>query len=301
MKAACIAYKGQRVVAMSLAGHWINVSQAHKDYHSQMGNITGDLILEDVKDLIEQDLFNRNYFERICAFVQADNRLDDYILPEDCPILMPHRPGKVIAIGKNYRAHVKEFDGEVPDEPLFFVKSATACIGPEEAIVIEDWYGRVDHEGEYGVVIGKHARHVAPEDARDYIAGYTLVNDVTAREIQRADIAKGKPWFRSKNMDTFCPIGPVVVLADTIPWPLEEDITLRVNGEVRQQSNTRVFIFDLPTLIAYVSRHMSLEPGDIIATGTPEGVSPLQGGDVVEVVAAEIGVLSNPVHAQPAP
>lgn len=280
---------------MPLAGHWINVTQAWADYNRHVEALD-EPPLRDLRDVIERDLFHRSFYRRVCEFVQRHNRFEQYVLPEPHEFLLPFRPGKVIAIGKNYREHVKEFDGEVPEQPLFFIKTATACIGPEESIIIQDWYGRVDHEGEYGVVMGRRASMVAAEDARQYVAGYTLVNDVTAREIQRADIAKGRPWFRSKNMDTFCPLGPTVVMEETIPWPLEEDITCRVNGEVRQHSNTRVFIFDLPTLIEYVTKHMTLEPGDVIATGTPEGVGPLKPGDVVEVEAREIGILRNPVR-----
>lgn len=298
MKAATYSLGGTSVVAMPLGDHLINVTEAWTDYNTVVEQRPEAPRLKTVACLLEQGLFHRSFYRRICEFVQRHRRLEKYILAEDATLAMPLRPGKVIAIGKNYREHVKEFDGEVPEEPLFFIKSATACIGPNAPIIIEDWYGRVDHEGEYGVVIGKQARHVAAADARDYVAGYTLLNDVTAREIQRADIAKGKPWFRAKNLDTFCPLGPAVVMADAIAWPLEEDIQLRVNGEVRQQSNTRVFIFDLPTLIEYVTRHMTLEVGDVIATGTPEGVSPLKPGDVVEVEAAELGVLSNPVIAR---
>jgi len=295
MKAASIQINGDTVPAFDLEDRWINVRRAYEDYNRDRADITSTSPMRGVADLIGRGLLTAAFHGEMTAFVRGSGQPEAYLLPADAPLAMPYRPGKVIAIGKNYRAHVKEFDGEVPEEPLFFVKSATACIGPEAPIVLEDWYGRVDHEGEYGVVIGKPARHIAKEDARDYVAGYTLVNDVTAREIQRADIAKGKPWFRAKNLDTFCPFGPSITLADAVPWPLEEDIAVRVNGETRQDSNTRVFIFDLPTLLAYVSRHMTLEPGDIVATGTPEGVSPLKPGDVVEVTAARIGTLRNPV------
>jgi 5-oxopent-3-ene-1,2,5-tricarboxylate decarboxylase/2-hydroxyhepta-2,4-diene-1,7-dioate isomerase len=160
---------------------------------------------------------------------------------------------------------------------------------------VKDWYGRVDHEGELAVVIGKRAKDVKAEDARDYIAGYTLVNDVTAREMQKGDKSQGNPWFRSKNLDTFCPVGPVVVLRDTLSWPVKVDIEVTVNGVKRQSSNTGKWIFDLGTVIAYVTKFMTLEPGDLIATGTPEGVAALEPGDEVSVRVPEIGELKNPV------
>ncbi len=219
----------------------------------------------------------------------------EYQLPEPIRFALPFRPGKVVAIGRNYRAHVAEFDNKMPREPIYFCKASSACVGQDEPIVVREDFGRVDHEGELGVVIGRLAKNVPAERARDYIAGYTIVNDVTAREVQKRDMGDGQPWFRSKSIDTFCPIGPAILLRDAMPWPVRVNLETRVNGEVRQQSNTEKFIFDIPCLVEAITRFMSLEPGDIIATGTPEGVSPIHPGDVIEVGIPGIGVLRNPV------
>jgi len=295
MKIGVVHIEGVSTVVMPLGEHWINVSKAAHDYDAAVEGIESPL-LHDVSDLITRGLVNRSFYRRVLEFVQRYNRAAEYILDPLPPLRQPWRPGKVVAIGRNYAAHVRELGHETPSEPLFFGKSSTACVGPGDPIVVKDWYGRVDHEGELGVVIGRRCKDLQPEQAREVIAGYTLVNDVTAREMQKAAIAKGNPWFAAKNLDTFCPIGPVVVLPDVLDWPLRVPIATHVNGECRQSGNTEQFIFPLPELLAAVSRYMTLEPGDLVATGTPEGVSPLRPGDVVEVSSPEIGVLSNPVQ-----
>lgn len=294
MKAAVVHLNGVPTVVMPRGEDWIDVTRAAQDYDRLIEGRESDP-LRSVGDLVERGWFNRSFYRRVLEFVQRNGRLADYTLQELPPFEQPWRPGKIVCIGRNYRAHVKELGHEMPDEPMFFGKVASACIGPGQPIVVKDWYGRVDHEGEIGVVIGNRAKDVTQADARDCIAGYTLVNDVTAREMQKADIAKGNPWFRAKNLDTFCPIGPAVVMAEALSWPLLEPVELRVNGEVRQQGNTGMFIFDLPRLIEAVTRYVALEPGDLIATGTPEGVSPLKPGDIVELSHPEIGTLRNPV------
>jgi 2-keto-4-pentenoate hydratase/2-oxohepta-3-ene-1,7-dioic acid hydratase in catechol pathway len=220
-----------------------------------------------------------------------------YLLDEPLEFLQPFRPGKIIAIGRNYDAHARELGNEPPTEILYFAKTPSICIGPEQPILTKPAYGRVDYEGELGVLIGRQAKGVTEEEARACIAGYTIVNDVTAREMQKRDIAQGHPWYRSKNIDTFCPIGPAIALPDAFSWPLEITVETRVNGDIRQQGNTRDFIFPVARLISYVSSYMTLEPGDLIATGTPEGVGPLQPGDIVEVTIEGIGTLRNPVQS----
>lgn len=296
MKAGTIVVDGVSRVVMARGEGWIDVTRAAVDHDKHVEGVDS-APLRDVGDLVQRGLFNRSFYRRILEFAQRHGRLAEYEVKEAPRFVLPWRPGKVVCIGRNYRAHVKELGHELPAEPMFFGKVASACVGPEEPIVVKDWYGRVDHEGEIGVVIGKRAKDVAAEDAQGYIAGYTLVNDVTAREMQKADIAKGNPWFRAKNLDTFCPVGPTVVMAEVLGWPLRTPVELRVNGAVRQQGNTEMFIFDLPQLIAAVTRFITLEPGDLLATGTPEGVSALKAGDVVELLHPEIGVLRNPVVA----
>ena len=202
------------------------------------------------------------------------------------------RPSKIIGIGQNYRAHAVEMGKGIPEEPLMFLKPPTAIIADGMPICCPGGYARVDYEGELGVVIGKRAHRVTREQALDHVAGYVCVNDVTVRDLQEKD----GQWTRAKGFDTFCPIGPRVV-AGLDPTNLR--IQTRVNGVVKQDSSTSDLIFDVATLIAFCSQHMTLEAGDVISTGTPSGVGPLQPGDVIEVEIEGIGVLTNPVIARP--
>jgi 2-keto-4-pentenoate hydratase/2-oxohepta-3-ene-1,7-dioic acid hydratase in catechol pathway len=201
-------------------------------------------------------------------------------------------PSKVVGIGVNYRAHAVEMGKGLPEEPLMFLKPPSAIVGNGDAIERPGGYERVDYEGELGVVIGRRARHVPVEQALEFVAGFTCVNDVTVRDLQKKD----GQWARAKGFDTFCPVGPRVVPGLD---PKNLRITTRVNGVVKQDSSTSDLIFDVPTLIAFVSRHMTLEEGDLITTGTPSGVGNLAVGDVVEIEIEGIGVLKNPVIARP--
>ena len=200
-------------------------------------------------------------------------------------------PSKIIGIGQNYRAHALEMGKGLPEEPLMFLKPRSAMIGDGGAIARPGGYERVDFEGELGVVTGRRASRVSRADALSVVMGFTCVNDVSCRELQKKD----GQWTRAKGFDTFCPIGPRIV-AGLDPSALR--IVTRVNGEVRQDSPTSDLIFDVPTLIAFVSAHMTLEIGDVISTGTPSGVGNLAVGDTVEVDITGIGVLRNPVVAR---
>jgi 2-keto-4-pentenoate hydratase/2-oxohepta-3-ene-1,7-dioic acid hydratase in catechol pathway len=204
------------------------------------------------------------------------------------------RPGKIVCVGRNYLEHAKELGNEVPERPLLFLKPPSALIGDGEAIVLPRASARVEHEGEIGVVVGGTLRHADAAAARAAVAGITCVNDVTARDLQKSD----GQWTRAKGFDTFCPAGPVV-------WAPPPDLDLatlevrcRVNGVPRQSGAARAMAFDIPTLLAYISGVMTLEPGDLVATGTPAGVGPLLPGDVVEVEIPGVGVLRNPVLAE---
>jgi 2-keto-4-pentenoate hydratase/2-oxohepta-3-ene-1,7-dioic acid hydratase in catechol pathway len=199
-------------------------------------------------------------------------------------------PSKIIGIGQNYRAHAAEMGKAIPEEPLMFLKPPSAIIADGTPIVRPAGYERVDYEGELGVVIGTRARNVSRDAALAVVAGYTCVNDVTVRDLQKTD----GQWARAKGFDSFCPIGPRVV-AGLDPSNLR--IQTRVNGAIKQDSSTSDLIFDVPALIAFVSRYMTLEVGDVISTGTPAGVGNLSPGDVVEVEIEGIGVLRNPVIA----
>jgi 2-keto-4-pentenoate hydratase/2-oxohepta-3-ene-1,7-dioic acid hydratase in catechol pathway len=199
-------------------------------------------------------------------------------------------PSKIIGIGVNYRAHAVEMGKGLPEEPLMFLKPRSALIANNEAIERPAGYERVDYEGELGVVIGQRARRIARDHALDYVLGYTCINDMTVRDLQKRD----GQWIRAKGFDTFCPLGPRIV-AGLDPRNLA--IKTRVNGVVRQDSTTADLIFDVATLIAFCSQHMTLEPGDVISTGTPSGVGNLVPGDEVEIEIEGIGVLKNPVIA----
>jgi 2-keto-4-pentenoate hydratase/2-oxohepta-3-ene-1,7-dioic acid hydratase in catechol pathway len=201
-------------------------------------------------------------------------------------------PSKIVGIGQNYRAHAAEMGKGIPEEPLMFLKPPSSVIGDGVPIERPAGYERVDFEGELGVVIGKRAKNVSREDALEYVAGYVCVNDVSCRDLQKKD----GQWARAKGFDSFCPVGPRVVPGLD---PSNLRITTRLNGVVKQDSSTSDMIFDVPTIIAFVSRHMTLEQGDVITTGTPAGVANLSPGDVVEVEISGIGILRNPVVAKP--
>ncbi len=209
---------------------------------------------------------------------------------ETVRLLAPAEPSKIICVGRNYVEHAREHGAEVPKIPLIFFKPPSAIIGPGDAIVLPPQSNQVEHEAELVVVIGKRGRNITAEAAHEYILGYTIGNDVTARDLQRTD----GQWTRAKGFDTFCPFGPWI---DTDFDPADALITCRVNGQLRQMASTRDMVFSIGTLIAYISSIMTLMPGDLIFTGTPAGVSPLHPGDVVEVEIAGLGVLRNPVHA----
>ena len=201
------------------------------------------------------------------------------------------RPSKVLCVGRNYAAHARELGSEVPPEPLVFLKPPSSVIADGEAIVIPSWAGRVDYEGEIAVVIGRPARCVTPGDAWKHVAGIVPLNDVTARELQKTDLQ----WARAKGFDTFCPVGTPVPPGDGDPLRLE--VITRVNGEVRQHGRVSDMAYPIPYLIAYCSAFTTLEEGDLIATGTPEGVGPLTPGDEVEVEIPGVGIVRNPVVA----
>jgi 2-keto-4-pentenoate hydratase/2-oxohepta-3-ene-1,7-dioic acid hydratase in catechol pathway len=217
-------------------------------------------------------------------FAQADVRL-----------LSPILPSKVVCVGKNYAAHVEEMKtGDAPKEPLLFLKPSTSVIGPGDAIRIPPGSTNVHHEAELGVVIGaRGARHVSPEQAAASIFGYTIGNDVTERDMQRSD----GQWTRAKGFDSFCPLGPWIEtdLPGLGKDPADLEVTCTVDGELRQQGRTSQLLFDVPTLVSYISQVMTLLPGDVVLTGTPSGVGPIAPGQRVEVTVEGLGTLANSV------
>ena len=208
-------------------------------------------------------------------------------------VLAPVIPGKVIGVGSNYRAHALEMGKPLPEVPKIFLKPSTSVVGPGEPIRLPPRSTRVDHEAELGVVIGRTMSCVPASRALSYVLGYTAVNDVTARDFQKVDGV----FARAKGFDSFCPLGPVITtgLEESGLDPSDLAVRARVNGELRQDGRTSDMIFDVPTLLAFISEIMTLQPGDVIATGTPSGVGPLLAGDVVEVEVEGVGVLRNPV------
>lgn len=203
-------------------------------------------------------------------------------------LLAPAQPSKILCIGRNYVAHAQEHGAEVPKMPLIFMKPPSAIINPGDTILLPPQSQQIEHEAELVVVIGRRGRNITPEEAQDYIFGYTVGNDVTARDLQQTD----GQWTRAKGFDTFCPFGPWI---DTGFDASDALVTCKVSGQPRQMASTRDMVFNVSTLIAFISSVMTLEPGDLLFTGTPAGVGPLKPGDVVEVEIEGLGKLSNPV------
>lgn len=208
---------------------------------------------------------------------------------DEIEMLAPANPSKIVCVGRNYAEHAAELGNEVPASPLLFLKAPSAVIGDGDTIAIPSQSERVEHEGELAVVIGQRAKDIADEDdSLKYVLGYTCLNDVTARDIQRADVQ----FTRGKSFDTFCPIGPIV---ETELDVSDLRVTCAVNGEIKQDGRTSQMVFPVEFLVRYISRQMTLMPGDVIATGTPSGVSKLEPGDVCEVSIEGIGTLRNPI------
>ena len=209
---------------------------------------------------------------------------------DQATLLLPVVPSKIVCIGRNYKEHAAELGNEVPKEPLLFLKTPSSLIAHKQAIHKPAISQRVDFEGELAIVIGKRCTKIGPEeDVRQYIRGYTIVNDVTARDLQKSD----GQWSRAKGFDTFCPAGPIVT--DEINPDGGIRVQTRLNGELRQDGNTRDLIFPIAFLLRHITAAITLYPGDLIPTGTPSGVAPMQPGDTVEVTIEGIGALSNPV------
>ncbi len=208
----------------------------------------------------------------------------------DTDLSCPVQPSKIVCIGRNYAAHARELGHEIPAEPLLFLKPPSALAGPGDAVVLPPESVRVEHEAELAVVVGKRAKNISKADALSHVLGYSCACDVTARDLQKKDVQ----FTRSKGFDTFCPIGPWI---ETELDPAAAQVRCRVDGKTRQDGPTANMIFDVPTVVAYVSHMMTLEPGDVILTGTPEGVGPLLAGNALEVEITGVGVLKLRVEA----
>jgi 2-keto-4-pentenoate hydratase/2-oxohepta-3-ene-1,7-dioic acid hydratase in catechol pathway len=255
--------------------------------------------------MVELDLFHAETFDEVFNALKDFRPLEDLRLKQEFTWQAPiSRPQKILCIGRNYREHAKELGNQpAAEEPVFFAKAVSSMLAHEEAVRLprlslkdmKSGPGRIDHEVELALVIGKTASNIAEKDAASFIAGYTILNDVTARELQKKDTGAGLPWFRAKSFDTFCPIGPYLIPAENVPDPQALALQLAVNGQVRQKGSTADMIFPVTEIVSYLSRFCTLQPGDIIATGTPSGVGPIQAGDVMAASIAGFGELKNQV------
>ncbi len=292
---SCLNNKNQPFIGVKWQGELYNFTQAWELYKQIKLNGQGPA-LPFLQVMLEMDLFYSDVFDDLFGTLKQYRPLDDLVVHHSMKYQVPiERPSKIVCVGRNYGRHAAELGNAIPDEPIIFAKAPSSMIPMEEKIHIPPNAGRVDYEGEIAIVMGKTASHIDRSQALEHVAAYTLVNDVTARDLQKQDKEKGLPWFRAKSFDTFCPIGPGLVPAGEIPDPQSLTLHLRVNGQERQKGNTADMLFGFDELIAYISRHMTLHVGDIIATGTPAGVGPLQPGDVVEIEVKEIGLLRNGV------
>jgi 2-keto-4-pentenoate hydratase/2-oxohepta-3-ene-1,7-dioic acid hydratase in catechol pathway len=236
------------------------------------------------------------YFEGMIGKIDGNifdryRRFESNIEIQDVRLLPPVAPSKIICIGRNYASHAAEHQVEVPEIPLIFLKPPSSLIGNNEKIILPPQSKQVEHEAELGVVIGKRGRWIDPELAEEYIFGYTIANDVTARDLQRLD----GQWSRGKGFDTFCPVGPHI---DTEFDPSDALLTCKVNQQVRQMASTRDMVFPIERLIAFISSVMTLEPGDLILTGTPAGVGILKENDMIEIEIEDLGELKNEVSGE---
>jgi len=280
-------------VALRSDDEWVDLTKAISSASDRFAWV------ERCPDITIERILNNtpNLVEALGAFLldlAADGRLEQYRIGEPEDLLAPiTRPSKIVALGRNYAAHAAEAGYEPPEEPVIFAKAPSSIIGPGEEVVNPGSVTRLDPEIEMAVVLGRRAKDVSEDEAMAYVAGYTILNDMTARDRQMRDIEAGDPWFLTKSYDTFTPLGPYLVLTDEVPDPHGLRITLYVDDEVRQDASTSHCIFKTAEIISYVSSIMTLEPGDVIATGTPGGIAPVHRGDTMRCVIDGLGTLVN--------
>lgn len=284
------------LVGIRTGTKWINYGKAERVmYLLRHGVVAAGT--DTVEDLLLRGQFETDLFGEVLTFIRRAH-LEKYVaVSPGARMTAPLRsPRKIIALGFNYALHAKEAVVAAPEEPIIFMKAGSSVIGPGETIRLPRGMGRMDHEVELAVVIGRKASGVSEKEAWACVAGYTICNDISARDVQTADLEKKHPWFRSKSFDTFTPLGPWIVTADELRPPVHVGLECRVNGKLRQKANTRDLIFGIAQIIAWVSRHITLFPGDVISTGTPSGIGPVTGGDVISCMIEGIGELRNPVR-----
>jgi 2-keto-4-pentenoate hydratase/2-oxohepta-3-ene-1,7-dioic acid hydratase in catechol pathway len=285
-------------IGVEAKGAWINYSKAEALYFLLKHGVAVEQV-PTIQYLLESDEYSPRGIKQILDFVVKGDLLKHLRLGKDAVMKAPIlRPGKIVALGLNYVLHAKEGSFEVPKEPIIFVKAGSSVIGPNETVRIPRGMGRMDHEVELAAVIGKTATRVKKKSAYSYVAGYTICNDVTARSIQTKDMSNRYPWFRSKSFDTFTPLGPWMLTADEVRRPVRLPLECRVNGRIRQKANTKDLVFDIPTIIEFVTKHITLEPGDVVSTGTPDGIGPIKHGDSMVCRIQGLGELRNPVRSR---
>ena len=260
-----------------------------KPHYGRVENRAGTPWIVDLAPAPEEDLaFHLAHNHAVAPSLDFESLGFEPTPLEAAELLPPVKPSKIICVGRNYRDHAKELGNEVPAEPLLFFKPPSSLLAPGGIVRMPAVSARVDFEGELALVVGRRASRLAPDaDWRSYIRGYTLANDVTARDLQKED----GQWTRAKGFDTFCPVGPIV--SDEVDFDAGLTVETRVNGELRQHGSTLDFIFSVPELLTYITAAITLEPGDLLLTGTPSGVGPIQPGDRVEVSVSGLGVLAN--------
>jgi acylpyruvate hydrolase len=284
----------------------IDINKSYQVYLNQQGvirsqEIADSLLPSSMVQFLEGGEASKTAAKQAIQFALGNTQIYEGLLNELSAVLLKApvtKPGKILCVGLNYRDHILEMKRELPEIPVIFAKFNNAVNGPFDEIPLPAITEQLDYEAEFAFVIGKQAKNVSKENALDFVAGYTIVNDVTARDLQRRTIQ----WFQGKNLDGSAPMGPWLVTADEIPNPAGLEVSLTVNEEIRQKSNTDNLVFDVPFLVEFLSHIMTLEPGDIICTGTPGGVGfarePqvfLQDGDVVRIEIEKIGAIENKV------
>jgi 2-keto-4-pentenoate hydratase/2-oxohepta-3-ene-1,7-dioic acid hydratase in catechol pathway len=283
-------------IGIGMKGGWINYTKARPAF-ALLEHGTVETTPGTIAELLANGGFNPEEFRKVLAFVRENGLRRKLIVGTHAVLKAPIlRPPKIIALGLNYVLHAKEGNFQVPKEPIIFMKAGSSVVGPGDVVRLPRGFGRMDHEVELAVVIGTYASGVKRRVAHKCIAGYCICNDVTARDLQTKDLEKRHPWFRSKSFDTFSPLGPWIVTADEIRPPVRLNLECRVNGKIRQRANTRDLVFGIPTVIEFITKYIALEPGDIVSTGTPEGIGPIEGGDTMVCRIERIGELKNPVR-----
>jgi 2-keto-4-pentenoate hydratase/2-oxohepta-3-ene-1,7-dioic acid hydratase in catechol pathway len=290
------AESGEIGIGVETSKGIFNLTKAF-DLYQNAKRVKQPIVLSFLQVMIELEYFSSQIIHKILNDPWVQSKSEMIKLQSDFHYDLPvARPSKIICIGNNYQSHAEELKYEIPEELLFFPKAPSSLIPHDAEIIIPHWIeSRVDHEAELAFIIGKTCKNLNPDEAFSSVAGYTILNDVTAREMQKKDIDLKHPWFRSKSIDTFCPIGPYLIPADTVPDPHNLEIRLTVNGKECQYAKTSSMIFKIPEIISNISKFMTLYPGDIIATGTPEGVTPVMNGDIIEISITGFGTLRNRV------